>query len=319
MKNIVIIGGGTGTSTLLVGLKKYPVNLSAVVSTADDGGSTGRLREQYGGVPVGDIRACLLALSGASENIKENMAYRFDNGHVVMNVALAQYQYRFGIERAIAHFARFLKVKGQVIPVTLKATKLSAILENGHVIHGEHNIDEPSGKFKFKIKNLNLRPSMKANPQALKKIKNADVIIFGPGDLFTSTLPNLLVKGIPEAINKSRAKKILITNIMTKFGQSDGYKPADFVKVLERYLKGRIDLALVNKRRPGKKVLQVYAKQKSKFIEPDVKELAKTPVETIAADLLSEQIFKKKSGDKLTRSLLRHDSKKLSKLIWELV
>jgi len=187
------------------------------------------------------------------------------------------------------------------------------------VIHGEHNIDEPSGKFKFKIKNLNLRPSMKANPQALKKIKNADVIIFGPGDLFTSTLPNLLVKGIPEAINKSRAKKILITNIMTKFGQSDGYKPADFVKVLERYLKGRIDLALVNKRRPGKKVLQVYAKQKSKFIEPDVKELAKTPVETIAADLLSEQIFKKKSGDKLTRSLLRHDSKKLSKLIWELV
>ena len=196
-----------------------------------------------------------------------------------------------------------LNVRGQVYPASLTPTTLSAVLKNGKKIVGEHNIDDqkPSGKLS-PIKSLKLS-SAKANPKALEAIKQADVIVFGPGDLFTSILPNLLVKGVSEAIRKSKAKKILITNIMTKFGQTDGFNVSDFVKVLESYLKGKIDIVLANNKLPKKEILKKYAKEKASFVEADTKALLKLKVDAVAQDLISNFEHKAGASDKLKRSI----------------
>jgi uncharacterized cofD-like protein len=321
MRNIVIIGGGTGTSTLLQGLKKYPVNLSVIVSTADDGGSTGKLRKELGVIPPGDIRQCLVALSEAPDEAKEMFNFRFSGGalkgHSAGNIILASLEKATGsIERAISIMSGVLKVKGSIYPVTLKPTTLTAILTNGKKIIGEHNIDEPRGNAEFKIKNLELKPAVPANPKAIDAIKNADVIVFGPGDLYTSTLPNLLVKGIKEAVNNSKAKKVFITNIMTKHGQTDDFNAADFVVELEKYLHGKINLVLANNKKPAAGYLAAYKKENSDFIE--MGKMSEAKIKVIADDFLSKDIFKKTSGDSLKRSMLRHDSEKLAKLIWQL-
>jgi uncharacterized cofD-like protein len=337
MKNIVIIGGGTGTFTLLSGLRKYPSNNSVIVSSADDGGSTGILRKDLGVMPPGDIRQCLVGLSYTQKEMQELFNFRFDRGslagHSVGNIILAALEKIAGTEEGINLASKMLNVRGQVLPVTLRPTTLSAVLQNGKKLHGEHNIDEPffasnsvrqrrtsSDKKATKakpsgIKQLFLSPA-KVNPKALKAIEQADVIVFGPGDLFTSILPNILVKGVALAINKSKAKKVLVTNIMTKFGQTDGFKASDFVKTLESYLKGKIDYVLTNNKKPDREILQKYAKEKARFVETDMTALSKTKVTAIAHGLLSYNIIKKTAGDKLKRSFLRHDSEKLAKIIW---
>jgi len=322
MTNIVIIGGGTGTSTLLMGLKKYPVSLSVIVSTADDGGSTGILRKELGVIPPGDIRQCLLALSNAPDDVKELFNFRFSSGrlkgHNAGNIILAALEKITGnIDEAIIQAGEILKVKGNIFPVTLKPTTLTAILENGKKIVGEHNIDEPKAGLRFKIQDLRLTPSGQANPKAIASINKADIIIFGPGDLYTSTLPNLLVKGIKEAVNKSKAKKVFVSNIMTKHGQTDGFKASNFVKELEKYLYGKINVVVINNKKPAPIYLSAYKKEKAEFIEPDLS--PGKVLKIIAADLISKRIVKKAIGDKLVRSWLRHDSKKLAKLIWKLI
>lgn len=317
MKNIVIIGGGTGTFTLLSGLRKYPSNNTVIVSSADDGGSTGVLRKELGVMPPGDIRQCLVGLSYTQNEMKELFNFRFSSGslkgHSVGNIILAALEKIAGTEEGINLAAKMLNVRGHVLPVSLMPTTLSATLENGKKIVGEHNIDEGKGirNQEVGIREMYLSPNGPANPKALQAIKDADAIIFGPGDLFTSTIPNLLVKGIKEAVNKSSAKKVLITNIMTKFGQTDGFKVSGFVKTLEKYLGGKLDVVIANSKKPDAKALAAYKKEKAVFVETDVK--AKT------ADLLFKGTFKKTPGDKLNRSMLRHDSDKLAKLIWELV
>ncbi len=322
MKNIVIIGGGTGTLTLLSGLRKYPSNNSVIASTADDGGSGGRLKYELGIIPPGDYRQCLIGLSYTDEIYKQLFAYRFTagslEGHTAGNIILAALEKITGDpEQALEAAGKLLNVRGAVLPVTLKPTTLMALLENGKKVIGEHNIDEP--RTRLKIKDLRLKPNLPANPKVLKALHSADAIIFGPGDLFTSVLPSLLVKGVAEAVNKSPAKKILVTNIMTKFGQTDGFKASDFVKTLEKYLNGRIDLVLANNKKPGADILKKYSAEKAKFVEADIQALAQTKVEAIAEDLLSDGVIKKKAGDKLKRSFLRHDSDKLAKLIWGLI
>jgi uncharacterized cofD-like protein len=322
MKNIVIIGGGTGTSTLLQGLKKYPVDLSVIVSTADDGGSTGILRRELGVVPPGDIRQCLLALSNADEEVKDLFNLRFFSGslkgHNAGNIILAGLEKITGnIGDAISMAADLLKAKGSVYPVTVKPTTLTAVLRNGKKIIGEHNIDEPRGNLKLKIKNLKLEPNQPANHKALMAIKSADVIVFGPGDLYTSTIPNFLVKGIREAVNKSKAKKVFISNIMTKHGQTDGFKASDFVRELKRYLQARINVVLVNNKRPDSKHLLAYKQELAEFVEPDLK--TGDGLRVIAANFISKEVFKKSAGDSLKRSMIRHDSKKLAKIIWGLI
>jgi uncharacterized cofD-like protein len=300
MKNIVIIGGGTGTFTLLSGLRKFPSNNTVIVASSDDGGSTGRLRKELGVFPPGDIRQCLVGLS-----------YEKISGSI--NIAISQ-------------IAKILNVRGQVLPVTLFPTILSAIYKNGKKVIGEHNIDEPSPQkiIKSGIKSLKLFPNSPANPKAVAAIKNADAIIFGPGDLFTSTVPNLLVKGIKEALTASKAKKILITNIVTKDGQTNNFKASDFAKVLNQYLllnanqKG-LDAAVINTKKPDKKVFLAYKQHKAQFVEPDAGNLNKMGLKVIAAQLVSNYIHQKNGADKLKRSFLRHNAEKTAKIIWELI
>lgn len=324
MKNIVIIGGGTGTFTLLSGLRKYPSNNSVIASTADDGGSGGALKKELGVIPPGDFRQCLIGLSYTDEKIKELFGYRFSqgslSGHTVGNIILAALEKTTGnIDEALEIAGKMLNIRGQIIPVTLKPTLLSAVLKNGKKIVGEHNIDEGKGVGNQQISKMVLTPSISANPKALEVIKKADVIIFGPGDLYTSTIPNLLVKGVKEAVVKSKAKKVLITNLMTKFGQTDGFVASDFAKELEKYLGSKIDYALVNNKKPSTDILKKYSAQKSKFVEADVKDLAQLKIEVIAQDFLSSDVIEKQKGDVLKRSILRHDTDKIAKVIWNLI
>ncbi len=321
MKNIVIIGGGTGTFTLLSGLKKYPANNSVVVSNADDGGSTGILRKELGVFPVGDLRQCLVGLSSAEQSLKDLFNYRFDSGsfkgHSMGNLILASLEKITGnVDGAIDSAGKMLKITGQVLPVTLKPAVLSALLKNGRKIIGEHNIDIPQKR--APIKSISLNPNGPVNPKVLTAIKSADAIVLGPGDLYTSVLPSLLVKGVKEAIDKSKANKILVLNIMTQTGQTDKFKPADFVKTINSYMgKKKLDVVLVNIKKPHTKALMAYKKQGAEYIVPQTKGLS--GLEIIKKDFLSQVIHKKNKGDILHRSLLRHDSDKVAKIIWELI
>ena len=323
MKNIVIIGGGTGTFTLLSGLRKFPTNNSVIVSTADDGGSTGRLVKELGVVPPGDIRQCLVGLSYTDETLRDLFSYRFETGslkgHALGNIIISALEKITGsVESAIAEAGKLLNVRGSVVPVTLFATKLSAMLKNGKKIVGEHNLDERHQQGLVPIRKLSLAPDSPANPAALKLIADADLIILGPGDLFTSTLPNLVVKGVAQALKKSKAEKVLVTNIMTKFGQTDAFGANDFVKTVEQYLgKEVLDLVIVNTKRPAKGWLVRYRKEKSEFVNPNIDLIKVNGIRVIAGSFLSDQVFKKNPADALNRSHLRHDSDKLAKVIYE--
>lgn len=320
-KRVVIIGGGTATFTLLSGLRGLPLQISVIVSTADDGGSTGRLREELGIVPPGDIRQTLLGFSEAPRQIKDLFAYRFARGqlrgHTVGNIILAGLQQTTGsVEQAIVVAAKFLQVQGQVVPVTLFPTKLTAVLENGKKITGEHYIDEPQHDGNLRIRSLRLRPNAPVNPAVLRQMRSAHAIILGPGDLYTSTLPNLLVRGVAAAIRKSRAKKIVITNLMTKFGQTNQFRASDFVRVLRKYLgRNAIDAAIVNTQKPNQSWLLRHRRQKSEFVLPDLEKFQGLGVRVVAAPLLAAKTFAKSPGDELVRSHLRHDARKLARII----
>jgi len=324
MKNIVIIGGGTGTFTLLSGLRKFPTNNSVIVSSSDDGGSTGRLRKDLGVFPPGDLRQCLLGLSYTESDMKDLFSYRFEKGelkgHTVGNILLAALSKITGsVETAIKLAGKMLNVRGEVVPVTLFPTLLTATLKNGKKIVGEHNIDEPKVKFRPPILSLKLVPSAPANARAGQVLKQADVIVLGPGDLFTSVLPNLLVRGITKSIDRSKAKIVLVVNLMTKPGQTDGFELIDFVKTVNKYLgKRKLDVIIVNNKKPETKFISKYKKEKAGFIEPKVQELKLQKIKVIAKDLLSGSTFKKSKADNLKRSFLRHDSNKLAQLIYHL-
>ncbi|PIR96066.1 MAG: hypothetical protein COT92_03075 [Candidatus Doudnabacteria bacterium CG10_big_fil_rev_8_21_14_0_10_42_18] len=322
MKNIVIIGGGTGTFTLLSGLRKFPTNNSVIVSSADDGGSTGRLRKELDVFPPGDLRQCLLGLSYTEKETQDLFAYRFEKGelqgHTVGNIIIAALSKTLGgVESAIKQASKMLNVRGEVVPVTLFPTKLSATLNNGKTVVGEHNIDEPKIKSRPAIKSLQLSPSAPANKRVLRSLERADVIVLGPGDLFTSILPNLLVKGVSEAIAKSKAKKVLVVNLMTKKGQTDNFTAADFVNTVNKYLgKAKLDTVIINNKKPAVNILAKYKKEGAKLIAAEG--VKKLKIKAIAKDLLSKNVFGKVNGDSLKRSYLRHDPDKLAKIIYEL-
>lgn len=315
MKKVVVIGGGTGVFTVLTGLKNYSFHLSAIVTTADDGGSSGILREEFGILPPGDIRRALVALSSESPILANLFNYRFENGtglkgHSFGNLFLTALERITGdFNQAIKEAEKILGIKGKVIPVTLDYTRLFARLENNLLVVGESNIDVPKHNGRLSIEEVFLNPQPKANKDAIKAIKDADIIIFGPGDLYTSIIPNFLVKGIREAIKKSQAKKIYVCNIMTKYGETNKFTAEDFFATLEKYLgKGIIDYFLVNIDKPKKYYLSRYKKEKAELVKYNKKILSswKKP-KVIFARLLRKG------------PLLRHDSKKLAKLICQLV
>lgn len=328
MKNIVLIGGGSGTFTLLSGLRQFPSNNSVIVSTADDGGSTGVLRQELGVMPAGDIRQCLIGLSYTTPTLEKLFKYRFDKGtlkgHAVGNIILAALEKITGnSETAIEEIARLLNVRGEVIFSAENATTLTAIFEDGKKVVGEHNIDEPKGHNGKKITKLLLSAS-RPNPKALEAIVNADAVVFGPGDLYTSTLSNLIVKGISNTIGLSKGKKILITNLMTKYGQTDKFVASDFLKETNKYLAKngadtKIDVVVVNTKKPSAKIMSRYKAEKAIFVEPDLENLKKEGIKVVAAPILWDKIVAKQNGDSLMRSYVRHDPEKTASIIWDLI
>lgn len=250
---IAAIGGGTGLSTMLKGLKLYTPNISAIVTVADDGGSSGILRNDYGMLPPGDVRNCVSALADIDPIAGELLNYRFQEGnlkgHSLGNLILAALNEMSGnFEEAVEKFNRLMGVVGTVYPVTNENITLHAVLNDGTVIDGESNIGSHRiGKGK-RISRVFLSPHKpNAVEQAIEAILDADVVVLGPGSLYTSIIPNLLVEGIPEAIKESKAVKIYVCNIMTQPGETEGYKASDHLEALERHsYRGIADAMIVN-------------------------------------------------------------------------
>ncbi len=326
MPKIVTIGGGTGSYTSLSGLKKYPIHLTAIVNMIDDGGSSGRLRDELGVLPPGDVRQCLVALSESSKLLRDLFNYRFEEGelkgHNFGNIFLSTLEKQTGsMKKAITEIGKILNIKGKVVPVTFdKKSKLCVDLANGKTIEGETHIDEVEKREKRpKIVKAYLKPSAKLNEDAKLAIKSADYIVIGPGDLFTSILPNILVKGMPKVIKESKAKKIYVLNLMTKVGQTTNFKASDHIKALEKYLgKNVLDFVFINDKRPKKTVLSWYSQYEENPVEDDLGDW-KNNFNIIRKDLIKDVILKQNPVDERRRSIIRHDSDKLALQIFELI
>jgi len=276
---IVAIGGGTGTSTILQGLKEHTANLTAIVTMFDSGGSTGLLRRDYGLPPFGDLRRCLLALGAVNEGtrpIRDALEFRFGggsslNGHSLGNLFMAALvSLSDDLESCIGQLSRILQVQGRVLPVTLGKADLCAELEDGRIIHGESDIDLRTAPLP-RIKRIFLDSEVEANPRAVQAIAEADAVVIGPGDLYTSILPIFLVKGMAEALSASRATRIYVCNLMTKLGETDGFKASDFLRELEHYTgKGHVDWAIVNTSVPPGTVRATYEGEGAVLVEADM-------------------------------------------------
>lgn len=324
--SIVCIGGGTGTFVTLSGLKVYPYNLSAIVTMSDSGGSNKRIRDEFGLLPTSDIRQCLIALSaekGRTGLLRELFMYRFEKGEGISgmtfgNLFMAALSDILGSqEEAIKQTGKVLRINGTVIPVSYTDTNLFAEYENGHIVSEEHLIDEPEHDGTLRIKKLSLDPQAEANPEALKAIKEADLIVLGPGDLYTSLLPNLLVEGVSEAITASKAKKVYILNLMTKYGQTYNFTATDHIKVIESYIGKSLTAVLVNTEKYDPEVLQKYVAMKEFPVVDDLPEKGYYTV--IRKPIVSSQEVQKSGSDILIRSLIRHDSEKLAKALIALI
>lgn len=308
-KNIVVIGGGTGLSTLLRGLKKYPVNLTAIVTVMDDGGSSGALRRELGVLPPGDIRNCLVALSEEENLMSRLFQHRFASesslsGHSFGNLFLTAMTSLTGsFDKAITQTGKVLAIHGNVLPVTLHSVNLSAKLENGEVVRGESKIS----KAKSHIRKLKIFPTVPpACPHVLEAISHADCIVVGPGSLYTSILPNLLVKGVSSAIRKSKAKTIYVSNIMTQPGETANYTLSDHLQAIKDHTKYSIfDYIIANSGNIPLKIVNRYKDRNSYPVIVDVKNNGEAGL--ICVNVISKSEF------------ARHDSKKLAKTIIDLV
>ena len=326
MKNIVTIGGGTGQFVVLSGLKnfraKFDLSLKAIVSMADDGGSTGRLRDEMGVLPLGDIRQCLVALSESSLTMRKLFNWRFKKGdlagHSLGNLFLSALEEMTGsLEKAIEETKILFRIEGDIIPVTLAKIDLVAELNNRQIIYGEHNINTSQIIKRIGIKKLYLSRLAKGNPQAIKAIKEADVIVIGPGNLYCSLIPNFLVSGIVSAIKRSKAKKILIANLINKKGHADGFFVDDYLSIIEKYLTpGIIDVVIYNSRRPRASLIEKYTEEGEPVSFRKIDNLA---TKFYGANLLSREIYQPDPADKLSRTLIRHSPKKLAQAILKFI
>lgn len=311
---IVAIGGGTGLSTMLRGLKDYTSNISAIVTVADDGGGSGVLRETLGILPPGDIRNCVLALAHTEPVMEELLQYRFKEGDLkgqsFGNLFIAAMNgISKNFEEAIKKMSDVLAVVGRVYPVTLDNVNLKAELENGEIVKGESHIPEVAREEKSKIKKIFLEPANVTPLQdALFEIDAADCIIMGPGSLYTSILPNLVIKEVAERVAKSNALKIYISNIMTQPGETDGYRLSDHIMAIERHCgSNMIDFVVAN---DGVIPEPFYDKYKS-----DGQEIVQIDKENLPRhmEVVSDDFVLIKNGH------LRHNTKKLASTIMELV
>jgi uncharacterized cofD-like protein len=319
LKKVVAIGGGTGNFVVLSGLKKYPLDLTAIVSVADSGGSTGRLRTEFGFLPVGDMRQCLAALAKEDSLIKKILLYRFAKGrglkgHNLGNLILTALTDLTQSEpKAVEKAAEIFNLSGRIIPITLTNTQLVANYQDGKKIIGEHKIDQPKHKGGLKIIKLANQPSARIYKQAQKAILNADLIILGPGDLYTSIIPNLIVQGVKKVFSQTKAKVVYIVNLMTRFSQTANLTADDHVQEIKKYLGRYPDYVLINNGKIPQKILTLYQKEKGYPVKDDLNK--RREFKTIRKDLVAPIIMVKPKGDVLQRSYLRHDSTKLAKTI----
>lgn len=330
-KKIVILGGGTGTYVLLTGLKKYlsMVDLSVVVTMMDSGGSNRVIRDEFGLLPTSDIRQCMVALASedSDQTLRKLFTYRYESGVGISgmtfgNLFMAALTdiYNGDQKKAISETCELLGVAGKIIPVTFDNTNLVAMYENGRQVLGEHFIDEPREELLGKkIVEVSVFPQATANPDALQAIKNADLIVLGPGDLYTSVISNLVIDGVGEVVGKSKAKKVYVMNLMTRVGQTDNYQASNHLMEIQKYLHGKpMDYCLINNdQKFPKEALDWYKKVDTFPIKDDLNEGGKTKI--IRASLFDKTIHQKAGGDKLVRSLIRHDSTKLATAIINLL
>lgn len=327
-KKVVVVGGGTGTFTVLSGLKKYNnLELSVIVSMMDSGGSNRIIRDEFGLLPTSDLRQCIIALSSEkpSEIVRQLFTYRYNQGTGIAgmtfgNLFMAALTDIYGSQEvAINKTCEFLDVQGKIVPVTLDNAQLIARYLNGRQVLGEHLIDEPSEEenMGLKIVELDTIPKARANKDAIKVMDEADLIILGPGDLYTSVLSNLVVDGITDAINKSKAKLLYVVNLVTKFNETNNFKASDFLAEIEKYTtEGRVDFLLIHKN--GKfdsEVLKRYKEERAYPVIDDLSAFKSDHLKIVRGNFVSRKVFKKDKADKLHRSLLRHDPDKLAKAI----
>lgn len=308
---ITVVGGGTGLSTLLRGMKYITNNCTAVVTSADDGGSSGRLRKELGIIPPGDLRNCLTALADREPLMERLMQYRFQGdsplaGHCFGNLFIAAMaQAEGGMEAGLNATSQILKVRGRVIPSTLANIQLRARMFDGSIVAGESEIP----KVRKRISRMMMAPAdAPAANAAVEAIAHADVLIFGPGSLYTSVIPNLLVDGIREAILQSKAVKIYICNVMTQPGETDGYGAYEHVKALIDHAGAQfLDYVIVNDQDVTVEQLRQYNAEGSMPITPDVDKIRGLGITVVPARLISK------------RDLVRHDPRKLARVLIALI
>ncbi|WP_018085489.1 gluconeogenesis factor YvcK family protein [Desulfurispora thermophila] len=307
---IVVVGGGTGLSTLLRGLKKYTSNITAIVSVADDGGSSGRLRQDMGILPPGDIRNCLVALADRESLMEQLFRYRFPSGelagHSLGNLLLAGMADLTGsFQQAVHDISRVLAVRGRVLPVTLQKCTLGARYADGGVVWGESSIPQPGRQ----IAEVFLSPAdCRPLPEALAAIEQADLIVIGPGSLYTSILPNLLVPGVSQALQQAAGRKVYVCNVMTQPGETEGYTASRHLQVLQQYAGRTVDWIVVNRAEVPVAVRERYAAQQAGPVVVDETECARLGVTVLAEDLLQ-----------IEGQVVRHHPEKLAGLLMGLL
>lgn len=318
-KKIVTIGGGSGQFILLSGLRDLDdIETTAIVSMMDSGGSTGRLRDELGILPPGDILKCILALSPYQNACRSILLKRFKNdrrleGHSAGNMLLTMLsRYTGNFPAGVAALAEILEVDGTILPVTIDRATLVAELTDGKRIYGEEAIDLPRGTQRERIQDVFLVPhhhdSISVYPPVLNAIGNADYIFIGPGDLFTSIIPNLIVPGVKEALQNTSAKIYYTINIMTKFGETHNFFGKDFVIKLEDRLGRKVDGIIGNNRKPIQKILDIYSEQKSQFVTVSTEDPFWAGRELRLLDVLDTNAM-----------IVRHDPEKLNQVIKDII
>jgi len=308
---IVVLGGGTGLSTLLRGLKRFSTNLTAIVTVFDDGGSSGRLRREQGILPPGDIRNCLVALAEAEPLLTKLFTHRFKggelDGHSFGNLFIASMSQVTGdLETALKECSKVLAIRGRVLPTTLQDVTLCAEMSDRTIVEGESAITQAGGT----IRRVFLRPGRVPPLQdALDAIRDADLIVLGPGSLYTSVLPNLLVEGVVGALRRSRALKVYVCNVMTQHGETRSFRASDHARVLlEQGGRGLFDHVLLNNRRPrNQELLARYSQEGAEPVESDVDAVRALGLRPVPQDLISEE------------ELVRHDPRKIAMALLELL
>lgn len=315
MKKVVTIGGGSGSYAVLSGLKEFELDISAVVSMFDSGGSTGVLRDEFGVLPPGDVRRCLVALSEGERAtiLRDLFNFRFNggtglNGHSFGNLFLTALNSIYGSDiEAIRKASELLDIKGRVLPVSLDSSHVHAVLEDGTEIEGETNIDIPKHDGNLRIKDVFLKPSARIYEETDAAVREADVVVIGPGDLYSSIVPNLLVEGMKEALAASKAKKVFVCSLMTKWGETNGFAASDFVKELLRYSGlDTCDFVICNTEEMPKELTDNYAKEQKYPFQCDRENLKKYAKKVICGDFFS-------SAD-----IARHDPEKIGRVISDL-